>query len=207
MPYRDYFKMRADTPFIEITAEAREHFESLLKKEPIQGTGLRIFVERPGTASADVVISFCPPGEHRGGDIPLCYDNFTVFVEKNSEAFLREAKIDYKKDPLSAQLAITAPHLRDDRLQNSGSLEDRIEYLLEAEINPGLAGHGGRVSLVKITPQNEVVLQFGGGCHGCGMVDVTLKNGIEKTIRAQIPEVTAVIDATDHSQGENPYYA
>lgn len=198
---------QVDTPFIDITPAAREHFESLLAKEPTSGTGLRIFVERPGSVSADVVIAFCPPGEHRAGDLPLQYGSFTVFVEKKSEPFLREAQIDYKKDPLSAQLAITAPHLRDSALSGDASLEERVRHLLEVEINPGLAGHGGRVSLVRMTPQNEVILQFGGGCHGCGMVDVTLKQGIETTLRAQIPEITAVIDATDHSEGENPYYA
>lgn len=198
--------MRVDTPFIEITPPAKEHFESLLGKEPIAGTGLRIVVKQPGSISADVVIAFCPPGEQLVEDIPLEYGSFTVFVEKNSESFLKEAQIDYKKDGLIAQLAIKAPHLQDNSLHEA-SLEERVRHLLETEINPGLAGHGGRVSLVKITPQNEVVLQFGGGCHGCGMVDVTLKQGIEKTLCAQIPEIMAVIDVTDHTQGENPYYA
>ncbi len=79
--------------------------------------------------------------------------------------------------------------------------------MLDAEINPRLAAHGGRVSLVEVTEACEVVLQFGGGCHGCGMVDMTLKEGIEKSLKEQIPEVTGVLDATDHSTGENPYYA
>jgi Fe/S biogenesis protein NfuA len=60
---------------------------------------------------------------------------------------------------------------------------------------------------VEITRKMEVVLQFGGGCHGCGMADVTLKQGIEKTLTEKIPEITAVIDATDHRSGKTPYYA
>ena len=67
--------------------------------------------------------------------------------------------------------------------------------------------NGGFVKLVEITGDNAVVLQFGGGCHGCGMADVTLKQGIEQTLKRQIPEITAVLDATDHQSGTNPYYA
>jgi len=68
-----------------------------------------------------------------------------------------------------------------------------------------VASHGGRVSLQEITAAGEAVLQFGGGCHGCSMVDVTLKNGVEKTLLSHFSELVAVVDATDHSSGENPY--
>ncbi|HRE32446.1 MAG TPA: NifU family protein, partial [Candidatus Berkiella sp.] len=98
-------------------------------------------------------------------------------------------------------------NLRGAKPEEDSTLAERVNYILNNEINPNLASHGGRVSLVEITPNNEVVLRFGGGCHGCGMADVTLKQGIEKTLMSQLPEVTAVIDVTDHSMGENPYYA
>lgn len=194
-------------PFIHITSSAIEHFQVLLDKEDIPGIGLRIFVDRPGSPSADVSISFCPPGENRAGDLALEYGAFTLYVEKASVSYLQEAQIDYKKDQLTGQLAITAPNLKGKAPQDDADLEERVKYILENEINPGLASHGGRVSLVEITPQNELILQFGGGCHGCGMVDVTLKQGIETTIKAQIPEIMAVIDVTDHTKGENPYYS
>ena len=86
------------------------------------------------------------------------------------------------------------------------SVVERVRYLIDAEINPKLASHGGRVSLREITAEGIVVLQFGGGCHGCGMSEVTLKNGIEKTLREKIPEVTGVRDVTDHKSGSKPYY-
>jgi Fe/S biogenesis protein NfuA len=82
-----------------------------------------------------------------------------------------------------------------------------VRYVLDAEINPQLASHGGRVTLLEIDAQGAVLLQFGGGCHGCGMVDVTLKQGVEKTLRERVPEITAVRDATDHAVGEKPYYS
>ena len=107
---------------------------------------------------------------------------------------------------MGGQLIITAPNLRGHKPGDGSNLAEKVTYLLNAEINPNLAGHGGMVSLVEVTDQNEVVLRFGGGCHGCGMVDVTLKHGIEKTLKDHLPEITGVIDVTDHSQGENPYY-
>jgi Fe/S biogenesis protein NfuA len=85
-------------------------------------------------------------------------------------------------------------------------LDEKIAWVLEAEINPGLASHGGMVSLEQITEATEVVLRFGGGCQGCGMVSVTLQEGIEKTLKEYFPEITAIIDATVHDEGENPYY-
>jgi Fe/S biogenesis protein NfuA len=86
------------------------------------------------------------------------------------------------------------------------SLIDRIRYVIESEINPQLASHGGRVSLREVTAEGIVVLQFGGGCHGCGMVDKTLRGGVETTLKMRVPEVTGVADATDHATGSRPYY-
>ena len=84
--------------------------------------------------------------------------------------------------------------------------EDRINYVIYNEINPMLESHGGEVSLVEFNNENIAVLQFGGGWQGGGMVDLTLKDGIEKTLVEQIPEVKAVKDTTDHSVNDNAYY-
>ena len=73
-------------------------------------------------------------------------------------------------------------------------------------MNPGLAAHGGEVSLIEVVDDATAILQFGGGCQGCGMVDITLKEGIEKTLMEQIPEVKSVRDSTDHSIDDNAYY-
>ena len=84
-------------------------------------------------------------------------------------------------------------------------LEDKINYVLHNEINPGLAAHGGVVSLEEIV-EDVAVLQFGGGCQGCGMVDVTLKEGVEKTLLTQIPALKGVRDVTDHSDTSQAFY-
>ncbi len=107
---------------------------------------------------------------------------------------------------MGGQLTIKAPNSRMPKLSEDSSLQDRINYILYNEINPGLQSHGGHVTLEDLTEDNIAVLQFGGGCQGCGMVDVTLKDGVEKTLLEQLPELTAVKDITDHSIQENAYY-
>ena len=91
-------------------------------------------------------------------------------------------------------------------MSDDSPLEDQINYVLHCQINPSLASHGGMVSLIEIVEDNVAVLQFGGGCQGCGMVDVTLKDGVEKTLLETLPQLTAVRDVTDHSVTENAYF-
>ena len=87
----------------------------------------------------------------------------------------------------------------------STDLKSRVQELIDTMINPAVAGHGGFVELVDVQ-DSRVYLQMGGGCQGCGAADVTLKAGIERLIREELPEVSEVVDATDHASGANPYY-
>ena len=80
-----------------------------------------------------------------------------------------------------------------------------VRYVIDNEVNPQLASHRGHVTLESVDAEGVVYLRFGGGCHGCGMADVTLKQGIEKTLLDKVPGVTAVRDATDHETGTAPY--
>ena len=87
----------------------------------------------------------------------------------------------------------------------SAELKTRVQELIDSMINPAVAGHGGYVELIDVQ-DNRVYLQMGGGCQGCGAADVTLKSGIERLIKDEIPEVAEVLDTTDHAAGSNPYY-
>ena len=107
---------------------------------------------------------------------------------------------------MGGQLTIKAPNSRLPMISDDSPIEDRVNYILYNEVNPGLAAHGGNVSLEEIFEENVAVLRFGGGCQGCGMVDVTLKNGVEKTLLEQIPQLKEVRDVTDHTVKENAYY-
>ena len=87
----------------------------------------------------------------------------------------------------------------------SEDLKTKVQELIDAMINPAVAGHGGFVDLIDVK-DNKVYLTMGGGCQGCGAADVTLKSGIERLIKEEIPEIEEVLDTTDHSSGSNPYY-
>jgi len=85
-------------------------------------------------------------------------------------------------------------------------LKKKVQGVLDGEINPAVAAHGGWVELIDVR-KNEVFIKMGGGCQGCGMADVTLKQGVEKSIREAVPEIGAIMDTTDHASGRNPFYA
>ena len=87
----------------------------------------------------------------------------------------------------------------------SEDLAAKVQELIDSTINPAVAGHGGFVQLMDVK-DNKVYIQMGGGCQGCGAADVTLKAGIERLIKEELPEIEEVLDSTDHASGTNPYY-
>jgi Fe/S biogenesis protein NfuA len=88
---------------------------------------------------------------------------------------------------------------------NATELKTRVQELIDASINPAVAGHGGYVELLDVK-DNTAYIAMGGGCQGCGAADITLKAGIERLIKEEIPEIVEVLDTTDHAAGTNPYY-
>lgn len=191
---------------ITISESAQAHFGKLLaNQEP--DTNIRVFVVSPGTPSAECGVSYCPPDAIEETDTVLEFNGFDAVVDLESAPFLEEAEIDFVTDQMGSQLTLKAPNAKARKVDNDAPLAERVTYMIEAEINPQLASHGGKVVLVEITEQKEAVLQFGGGCNGCAQVDVTLKDGIEKQMLEQFPgELTAVKDATEHQAGEHSYY-
>lgn len=91
-------------------------------------------------------------------------------------------------------------------LPEPDEIKKKVQTILDQEINPAVAAHGGWVELIDVR-KNELFIKMGGGCQGCGMADVTLKQGVEKSIRQAIPHIGAIMDTTDHASGRNPYYA
>ena len=191
---------------IELSESAASHFRSLIESQNSPGLGIRLRAVAPGTPKGDCQLEFCEPGERTGDEWEIECTGFSLFISADSVVFLDGANIDFSRDATGGQLSIRAPKLRGSPPDGDSSVVERVRYLIESEINPQLASHGGRVTLREVTAEGIVVLQFGGGCHGCGMVDVTLRNGIEKTLREKIPEVSGVRDVTDHDTGSKPYY-
>jgi Fe/S biogenesis protein NfuA len=191
---------------ITVTDSAQIYLAELLNKQEGEVLGIRMFVNQPGTPKAETCIAYCRDGDVNEDDIQVDYNGFKGFFEARSVPFLDEAMVDYAEDKFGGQLTIKAPNSKQPKLGEDSPIEDRVNYYLYNEINPSLAAHGGEVSLVEITDDKFAILKFGGGCQGCGMVDETLKGGVEKTLLENIPQLSGVKDITDHTVTDNAYF-
>lgn len=197
------------TSNIIITESAQAYLKDLLAKQNVEGIGVRIFVEHAGTPRAECCMSYNQPNDTDPSDLVIHYPDFNAYLEKVSIPYLADAVIDYNKDRFGGQLTFRAPNAKVPKVGADASVEERINYVLQSEINPSLASHGGMVELVDLIDDEAgltAVLKFGGGCQGCSAVDVTLRQGVEVQLKAQIPELMHVVDETDHSQTANAYY-
>ncbi|WP_111976850.1 Fe-S biogenesis protein NfuA [Algibacillus agarilyticus] len=197
--------MSENSQLINISETAQAHFAKLLESQA-EGTQIRVFVVNPGTPNAECGVSYCPADAIEEKDITLTFSAFNAVIDPDSEPFLEDAVIDFTSDQMGSQLTLKAPNAKMRRVSEDANLNERVEYALETEINPQLANHGGKVSLMEITADGVAILQFGGGCNGCSMVDLTLKEGIEKQLLEQFSgELTGVKDVTEHEHGEHSY--
>ena len=153
---------------IDISDTAQQYFKRLIEQQDDEGLGLRIAVNHPGTPGASCDLQFSPQGQNMLDDHMVAFDGFNLFVADASKPWLAEASIDFEEDEAGGQLTIKAPGIKGTAPSSDGSIEERVGWLLDTDINPSLASHGGRVALVEVTEKMEVVLQFGGGCQGCG---------------------------------------
>jgi Fe/S biogenesis protein NfuA len=189
---------------VTITESAQVYLAGLLEKQNCEGIGIRMFISDPGTPKAETCIAYSRPGEHNEEDTIIEYDQFNAYFEARSIPFLDDAKVDFSEDKFGGQLTIRAPNSRVPTVNDDSPIEDRINYLLHSEINPGLASHGGNVALATVD-DGFAILEFGGGCQGCSSVSLTLKEGVEKTLMEKIPELKGVKDSTDHTDTSNAY--
>jgi len=193
------------TAAITITESAQDYLAELLSKQDDKVLGIRLFVNQPGTPKAETCIAYCREGDDKADDELVEYAKFRAYFERRSLPFLVDALVDYAKDRMGGQLTIKAPNAKLPQVGDDSPLEDRVNYILYNEVNPSLAAHGGEVSLIEITEDAVAILKFGGGCQGCAAVDLTLKQGVEKTLLESIPQLKAVRDLTDHSDKTNAY--
>ena len=189
---------------VKVTESAQEYLFGLLEKQNCEDIGIRMFVSDPGTPKAETCIAYSRPGERIEDDVVINYEKFNAYYEQRSIPFLEDAVVDYSADKFGGQLTIRAPNSRLPNVTDDSPVEDRVNYVLYNEINPSLAAHGGVVSLAEID-DGFAILEFRGGCQGCSAVDLTLKQGVEKTLMEKIPELTGVRDVTDHSDTSNAY--
>ena len=191
---------------MSITPSAETYLQDLLSSQEDGTRGIKIFVSEPGTPRAETCIAYAKDDEDLSKFRPINEFEFSLFLEENSINFLLDAEVDYSPDKFGGTLTIKAPNAKLPQISENATIEDKINYILYAEVNPGLASHGGEVSLIEVLDGEKAILQFGGGCQGCGMVDLTLKDGVEKTLLEQVDGLKSVQDVTDHSYRDNAYY-
>ena len=189
-----------------ITPSAETDLQDLLSSQDDDTCGIKIFVSQPGTPRAETCIAYAKDDENLSEFLSIDEFEFNLFLEEKSLDYLKDAVVDYSPDKFGGTLTIKAPNAKLPQISENASIEDKINYVLYSEVNPGLAAHGGEVSLIEVIDEETAILQFGGGCQGCGMVDLTLKDGVEKTLLEQIDGLKSVKDVTDHSYRENAYY-
>jgi Fe/S biogenesis protein NfuA len=192
---------------VTVTESARSYLAQLLDKQQVEGIGVRIFVTQPGTKYAETCLAYCKPEEVIEDDEIKEFSEFPMYLDKASLPYLESAVVDFNEEKMGGQLTIKAPNAKMPQVSADSTLSERINYILGTEINPGLASHGGEVSLMEVVDDNIAILKFGGGCQGCSAVDITLKGGVEKTLLSRLPELKGVRDITDHSVTENAYYS
>ena len=140
------------------------------------------------------------------------HGGLTVVIPADSVEKVTGSTLDESRDLLKPGLVLNNPNGPSPRIitdgpspELTGPVEQKVSQVLDHQINPSIAAHGGVAELVAVEG-GTVYLRLGGGCQGCGMASVTLSQGIEHAIKEAIPEITAVIDVTDHASGQNPYY-
>lgn len=188
---------------ITMTDAAKAKFLEITQAEAREGQGLRVIVRGGRSLQPEFALNFVDPDG--GSDADTVYDlgELKVYVESSMTEFLEGASIDFVETLSESGFKVDAPAAG--VRGPEGPTAQAVQQVIDEQINPAIAAHGGRVSLVGIEG-TTAFLRFGGGCQGCGMIDVTLKQGVERTIIEAVAEIEAVRDITDHTAGTNPYY-
>jgi Fe/S biogenesis protein NfuA len=198
---------------LTVTEPARDKILELRAQEDDPDTlGLRIEVTGVQGVEFTYDLSFDPLSEadEASGDVVEAIGELPVIIPGDSIDSLRGATLDLPSTGGQAGLVLRNPNRPDPlagaHIELSGSMEDKVRQLLDGQINPSLAMHGGFAALERVE-EDVVYVTMGGGCQGCAVSAMTLREGIARSIKEAIPEVRDVVDTTDHAQGENPYYA
>ena len=188
---------------VTITDAAQKKFHEIISTEKRDGHGLRLIVSGGGTPQPEFGLNFVPPDEDASNDVVVTVGQIKVHMATDVAKYLDGATVDFLESIAENGFKIEAPKAGIPK--PSGPLAEAVEKVLNEKINPSIASHGGQISLVAIDDATAY-LRFSGGCQGCGMANVTLKQGVEKALLEDVPEIKRVLDITDHASGSNPYY-
>ena len=185
---------------IEITDVAQEKLLEMLNGREEDIVGMQIAIKGRGPTGFEHSMQFVLAGEEPENAVVTEAGELRLFVDKESVDDLAGATINFI--PATGGFDIEKPNSPFDW---DDPLAQQVQEVLTSQINPSVAQHGGWVTLLEVK-DDVAYIELGGGCVGCGMVDVTLKQGVEVAIKETVPTITSVVDTTDHASGSNPYY-
>ena len=206
----------SEQPLITVTESARAKVLRIRDRDDHpERLGLKLAVTGEAPGRYEVAMSLELLEEAGPEDVVQWHDDLPVVVPRDSVDKLTGATLDLQGDLETGGIVLENPNrpqpptpaagIDVDQADLSGEVPQRIQQLLEHHINPQIAAHGGRADLVAFE-DGTAYLRLGGGCQGCGMAQVTLRQGIETALVQAVPEVEEVVDVTDHASGTNPYY-
>jgi Fe/S biogenesis protein NfuA len=184
---------------INFSESARKKILDLMEAERVQGLALRVAIKGRGPGGFQYEFGFAGEGDKQDTDVVVDAGGFNVLIDPESAPNLKDTTIDFVEGVYESGFKIDNPNLWPDPKAKA------VQKVIDTQINPAVAGHGGHVTLLDVK-DDTAYIALGGGCQGCGMADVTLKHGIEVMIKESVPEIRQIIDTTDHAGGTNPYY-
>ena len=192
-------------PAVEFTNLAKDTVLRFMEMQGSESLAVRIQVASPSPLAPRYEFTMIEPADKCPEDMVLDGYGFEVVIEPESAKLLDGARVDWVETLTESGFKVENPNLAPIGSKPlEGPLADRVRQVIDQFVNPGVAQHGGRVTLVEVR-DNIVYLQMGGGCQGCGMASVTLSQGIDGILREHVPEIEGIEDVTNHGDGKNPY--
>ena len=190
---------------LTFTDRAREMVRTFMDQGEGELEALRIGVEGSPVAPR-FELTLVARADRRNDEREVDVGDFAVLVAEESVDRLNGATVDFVERVNESGFEVRAPGSPEaTRSDPTGPLADRVREVLDAQVNPSIAAHGGQINLVDVK-STEIFLERSGGCQGCALSRMTLRQGVEKMLRQSVPEITAVHDVTDHAGGQNPYF-
>lgn len=196
---------------VEITPAALEQIMALRNQESIPDLHLGLRIAGVSVNGFIYETAFLRADDVGADDHVEHHDELPVAIPADSLDNLRGSVLDLGGDPNAPGLVLrnpnpASPPITDGDVELEGSVEERVQQLIDLYINPAIAAHGGFVNLSGVEGDRALV-ELGGGCQGCGLAAMTLRQGIESSIKHHIPEILEVVDVTDHAAGTNPFFS
>ena len=199
---------------IQLTPAARDRIQGFVESEMVREPALRITLD--GAAQSPLArsyaISLVEKEDRERTEIAINVDGIRVFLNLDTSNLLSGAIVDWVDENGASGFSVTDPNKKPEtpkrepsELAISGPLAERVQQVIDEVINPGIAAHGGFVELVDVS-DDSIYIRMGGGCQGCAASAATLRMGIERMVKENVPEIEHIMDVTDHTAGANPYY-